>query len=305
LCEADQEETQRLRGQQVDESLDGVEIEVLDAVVAGVGAEEILHVYASGDLSSLYELAPGVSYRYGQQRKVNEIVVKTTSLDELSRERSIEPHFLSIDAQGATLRILEGGRHVLEGALAIRCELEFFPMYVKAPLAHESMEYLSQAGYSMTRIEMCGPGFFGISSEMNRFSVSPWDARPSSCDAIFVNSRLVRGLLGKPAQNAFQLIYLISFLIHNGCGYLGIEYLSELSQKSTLDTVLGVVGPSDSQIFLSLVEAYLLIPRRNVNADFEGALVIRELLGERAGLITRLDNAVQSKIDAIYQTWTP
>ena len=111
-----------------------------------------------------------------------QVELQTTTLDQFSAHHDLLPHFLKRDAQGATLPILKGGQRVLRYILGIRCKVELFSLYKMAPLLGDVFDFFREQSYRLRRLEMCGPGLHGISTEMNDFSVSPWDARPSSCE---------------------------------------------------------------------------------------------------------------------------
>jgi len=67
--------------------------------------------------------------------------VKTTTIDELAKTRP-QPDVLSIDCQGAELRILWGAKETLKNVLCVVAEVEFVPIYEGQHLFHEQMAYL-------------------------------------------------------------------------------------------------------------------------------------------------------------------
>ena len=65
-------------------------------------------------------LAPSVAQR---GCAVEEIHVQTTTLDHYVAERSLHPHVVKIDAEGAEIRILRGARKLLKSDARVLCEL--------------------------------------------------------------------------------------------------------------------------------------------------------------------------------------
>lgn len=69
------------------------------------------------------------------------IVLKTTTIDELAKTNP-QPDVLSIDCQGAELRILWGAAETLKQTLCVIAEVEFVPIYLGQHLFHEQMGFL-------------------------------------------------------------------------------------------------------------------------------------------------------------------
>lgn len=84
----------------------------------------------------------------------SEIDVITDSIDSLVKSGRIPaPDFLSIDAQGAELRILRGARNALQSSiLGLVTECEFFEIYAGQGLIQDQLIELSTHGFRLTEI---------------------------------------------------------------------------------------------------------------------------------------------------------
>ncbi len=302
--DADPDEVERLRRQEAG-SAESKPIRI----VAGAVAEKVgtvpFYLYSFRAVSSLYELNNEATYRYGNLTLDRVLIVKTINLDTFLKQEKAVPHFVSIDAQGASLQILRGGQKALQGCLGLRCELEFFQLYKGAPLAGEVLEYLKSKKFRLLRLEMCGPGLYGISTEMNGFSVSPWDAKPSSCDAIFANEARIEELMASPTaqEHAVQLGYFAAFCIYNGSGYYGLELIQRLADRGALGDTLAAMPQPVATAIVALCNFYLALPRQqvstqfgeNLNTEFDGAAVAVKLFG-------RSDYAIEPAIEVKLRT---
>lgn len=77
--------------------------------------------------------------------------VRTTTVDAWAAGRA--PDLLSIDAQGAELRILRGAAKTLPRILALVTEVEFWPLYEGQGLFGEQAALLAAAGFRLAGIE--------------------------------------------------------------------------------------------------------------------------------------------------------
>lgn len=89
---------------------------------------------------------------WGENAAVDRIVrLKTTTIDEVvSSGLAPAPDILSIDAQGAELRILKGASSILPKLSAIITEIEFSEIYEGQCLFDEQMAYLRDFAFRFT-----------------------------------------------------------------------------------------------------------------------------------------------------------
>lgn len=81
------------------------------------------------------------------------ITVDTVSIDEIVASGVVPPpDIISIDAQGAELRILRGARKTLEKVLCVVTEVEFFEIYEDQGLFDDQMKLLGQYGFRLFNI---------------------------------------------------------------------------------------------------------------------------------------------------------
>jgi FkbM family methyltransferase len=278
-------------------------LNIIQAAIGGQTGVAKLYLYDKRDLSSLFQLDQSSTYRYKDAVLEKTIDVDVMTLDDVVAKFGIFPQFMSVDAQGASYQILRGGLKNLENTLGIRCEVEFFGLYHKAPLFNQVFELLVEKNFSLIRLESCGPGKFGISSEMNNYSVSPNDARPAAADAIFINKTRVKEMMAEQynLQEALDVAYFIAFCIHNGCGYFGLEVLDQIK---TLGGTKSLFQELPKDVFNELTlqcYAYLSIDRENINVHFNGEYEYKKLFGasycedlEKKDVITKIKKIYQS-----------
>src|ERR1700730_4622562 len=258
--------------------------ELLDYNVVGSALDakngrRILNVYESADLSSFFELDADATYRWKHVKLKKRVRVPCITIDAFSKKCGVSCDFLSIDAQGATLLILKGAQRALKtGIFGIRCEVEFKALYKNQPLFGDIAAYLAKRGFVLVRIETCGSGAFGISSDMTRFSVSPGDALPTGADAIFVNARLVARSLERKTPAALRALFrLVFFCMHNGCGYWGLEVLERIRAAGLWQRLVTAVPSAAMALLAEQVAVSLSIRRENVNAGLEPAAAFRSV----------------------------
>ena len=72
-------------------------------------------------------------------------VIETVSIDHFAQVNGVaEVDFIKIDVQGAELDVFRGGLQVLKNVLALVCEVEFVPHYLKQPLFGDVCRFLYQ-----------------------------------------------------------------------------------------------------------------------------------------------------------------
>jgi FkbM family methyltransferase len=88
-------------------------------------------------------------HTWGQNAELDhKISVECMSLDDVIEQGlAPPPDVISIDAQGAELRILRGARKCLESCLCVVSEVEFFEIYAGQGLFDDQMQLLGDAGY--------------------------------------------------------------------------------------------------------------------------------------------------------------
>ena len=90
---------------------------------------------------------------WGANTELDRVVpVRTTTLNILARDLP-QADVISIDTQGAELRILRGANDVLHGALCVVAEVEFVPIYLGQPLYGDQAEYLAPFGFRL--MDLC------------------------------------------------------------------------------------------------------------------------------------------------------
>lgn len=80
------------------------------------------------------------------------ITVGTTTIDKVREKRADQPDVLSVDAQGAELRILRGAAETLRNTLCVVTEVEFAPIYLGQPLIDEQMAFLRPYNFRLMEL---------------------------------------------------------------------------------------------------------------------------------------------------------
>lgn len=121
------------------------EISPLDIVMFHVAAPQVLQEHV------VYQ---GIN-TWGENCELDYIMeVDTVTLDAMVRDNVLPvPDILSIDAQGAELRIMwGGGRCITESVLCIVSEIEFFEIYQGQDLFCAQIDFLSERGFRLADI---------------------------------------------------------------------------------------------------------------------------------------------------------
>lgn len=85
-------------------------------------------------------------------RPVSTLKVQSVTLDKLAQRESFSVDFLSIDAQGGELRIINGANNqLIENTVGILCEVEMHHLYENQPLFGDIHENLRKRGFNFFR----------------------------------------------------------------------------------------------------------------------------------------------------------
>ncbi len=248
------------------------------------------HVCKIRASSSFYRNNPLTGYRFKNNSVEKIIEVDCRSITSVANELNIKPNYLTIDVEGSGLDLLEGAKStLLNSVLGVRIEVEFAQIYDEAPLFDQSFNYLKTNGFFLARIETCNAGLYGITTDMNKFSVSPMDAMPLTSDLIMVNTRLIEKKLEElPTHSlANELFFLILYCIHNGCGYLGMDILSKLKESSLWEIFFSETNSINYTKFLEHLAIYISLPRKNINKGFNSAIEFKNLTNKELGLVLK------------------
>jgi FkbM family methyltransferase len=142
---------------------DGVPTTVINRGIderVGVAPFHVNKFPLSSSLLPLSPLAAGENPAYqhchtwGQNAELDHtITVDTVSLDDIvDAGLAPAPDVISIDAQGAELRILRGAKKALASALCVVTEVEFFEIYDGQGLFDDQMTLLGEAGYRLLNV---------------------------------------------------------------------------------------------------------------------------------------------------------
>lgn len=271
---------------------------IINAAVSDKEGQQKLNIYSDESLSSLLEIDKSQAYRFRNITLVEQIDVNVTTISNICDTFNIVPHFMSIDVQGLSFEVLKGTGKYLCQSLAIRVEAEFFPFYKQEKTIFELGSWLNCEGFELVRLETCGPGHFGVSSDMNHYSVDSDDAKPMWSDCIFLNVRYIEELIKKRSKPDFVLAALV-FMVHNHCGYQALKYLFLLEVSYLSDASKSILSSS-----LPLFYYYLNLPRIDYNKhqNYNSELFHLESMMKDMKVENKLSETTLEKINSIYLT---
>jgi len=99
-------------------------------------------------------------HTWGEDTELDRLInVETVTLDDILALGTVPaPDIISMDAQGAELRILEGGQKALARALCVMTEVEYFEIYEEQHLFDDQMRFLTNKGFRL--VEVLNPQYW-------------------------------------------------------------------------------------------------------------------------------------------------
>ncbi|MBN8828236.1 MAG: FkbM family methyltransferase [Sphingobacteriia bacterium] len=174
-----------------------------------------LHITKSSMCSSLYSPHPHYTSRYGLVGYDVENIetISVSSLDSvLKNEKFTKDDFfiLKLDAQGADLDIIKGGKEFIQNNVcAIISEVNFFPSYSNIPLFSEVELYLRELGFSFITFT----DYMFRSHRRTKPAKSLSRQRLFHADALFVKDPILNASNIK--NDSFPYYYIILFMLYN------------------------------------------------------------------------------------------
>ena len=258
-----------------------------------------LNIYSHRPGCSFFQHTPNESYRFKNCNYVGSVDVKTISLDDFIAKHSLTPKFISMDIEGSELDVLSScHQSTLQRILGIRCEVMMSPIYKDAPSFADVVLFLRSEGFRLCRIESCNCGFAGITTDMNDYSVSPFDALPFAADMIFVNEKYILNALAS-GDNSIDLVLSLLFLLHNGAGYKAMDYL-ELFVASPFWSSFSRENPAYLHQLCCNVATYLLLPRKGNNCFLNSAKVFKDLFKDDIQNYFDVASKLTTKFSTVY-----
>ncbi|MBA1146041.1 FkbM family methyltransferase [Ectothiorhodospiraceae bacterium WFHF3C12] len=165
----------------------------------GDGSERVFYYTRNSGLSSIFPPNNEVraSFHKGHNAYIVEeqVPVRTSRLDDLSREIPSRVDFLKIDVQGGELAVLEGARRTLRKTLVVHTEAFFVPFYVDAPLFSEIDTELRAQGFELIDLSPRGRRYSSVGSRAEPYPPGE-KCTPSRlvwAEVIYFNVRLFNG----------------------------------------------------------------------------------------------------------------
>ncbi len=121
--------------------------EVHSAALSDHNGEALFYVSRADSASSLLPLTELCKSEYPQVATVDEVRVAVRRLDDLIQP--IEGALVKIDAQGAELEILRGGKAAVSAAQLVLIEMTFKPLYAGQALFNDVHRELDVQGFDL------------------------------------------------------------------------------------------------------------------------------------------------------------
>ena len=130
--------------------------------------------------------------------------IDTVSLDHFMQSHDIgTADFIKIDIQGAELDVFKGGINTIRDIVAIRCEVEFVPLYENQPLFGDVCQFLDKHGIMFHK-------FFGLSGRTLRPIVLR-DDEGFATQHMWSDAMFIRNIFKVPEMTSLQLLKLAVF----------------------------------------------------------------------------------------------
>lgn len=209
--------------------------DVVNAAVSDVEGKHKFFEYFPSPFSSFLTLKIKGSWRYRFEkiRLLKTDKVRCSTIDKVAKKRNENPTFICLDIQGYELKTLRGAALSLsKSTIGVRCEVNFLKIYEQMPSMDDISQYLERKGFFLARLEKCGDGQTGISSDCGPFSKSWDDARPAWADAIFIKTpeQLIKNLSSSSSPEVLVAQY-IAFCLANECHSLALDMLYALKSS--------------------------------------------------------------------------
>ena len=213
------------------------------------------NIYDVPMLSSVFLLDEQIThrYRYSTVRHVKTIKMSCATIDDIAFHRGEAPDSLTIDAQGAGLAILEGATKALANSIvSVRVEVEFTPLYRNQPLFDEVWAFMRSRGFRLVRLEKCGSGETGFSTDAGPFSNAMGDGVPAWADAIFLKVPAVSDWSTKHIQESAAFLFkFVLFALSNRIGSVGLDLVYEVAQHNRLSSVIEALCGTDRELLMN------------------------------------------------------
>jgi FkbM family methyltransferase len=240
-------------------SSESVEYKFVNRCVGGNNSQAQFHILSSPTASSMLKpakgarlytlmLGNGTARVWGEHTKlVKSVDMNIDTLDSLVESSEVPPvDYLSVDAQGAELQILEGASKVLATrTLGVLCEVEFAELYENQPLFCDTQKRLLKDRFRLCEIyshqylttnllcpELQGKGFLTVGEALFLKNIDVWN--DTEDDPLFSSDNdIVQGLKLAAIAVAFdQLDYALGI-----CRYLekkNLVSLDNLAEKTNI-----------------------------------------------------------------------
>lgn len=190
--------------------------------------------------------------RLDESQITSRLQCELTTLREFCRIKEIYPEFLKIDTEGFDLKILKGaGEEVLNGVLAINCEVFFEHTFVEAPLFSQVFDYLLENNFRLANLDYSGKGVPSsyFCPDLNKFGII------TGCEAVFIKNMESYAKLKSESKAK-----LILYLFFNRLEDLAFQLMIKLDTSELLSLRETIIWDEIKICFLLNIKKLQYIP---------------------------------------------
>ena len=209
------------------------------------------------------------SHRKNESEVVAKLNYKLSTLFEFAHQQNLVPDFLKIDTEGYDLKVLHGSigkgtkaNKLIDGILAISCEVYFEKVFENTPLFGEIFEFLNKCGFTLANLKYDGRGI-----PASYFCPNPGKyGFISGCEAVFIKNSTTMTLQEK--------IKLVLFCFYNQLEDYSNSLLIGLGNRDRILAQENNLWPEVKYIYALSVKKLMYIP----GDSFEKAKIDYQLI---------------------------
>jgi FkbM family methyltransferase len=185
-----------------------------------------LNILSNKAMSTTFSRSSKSEYFDGEKRSQTKIIekrkVKTITLNDFCKNKTIKPDFLKLDVEGGEFKILKGSSEQLNNILGIRCEVNFDKTFENSPVFSRIHDMMLENDFFLLNLDYDGKG-----SYRNEFvKINEKFGILRDCDAVWIKK--YEKLFDKKIKNLdVRILKYAAFCINNNASDVAIEVLTK------------------------------------------------------------------------------
>ena len=183
-----------------------------------------LNILSNKAMSTSFSRSSKSEYFDGEKRSQTKIIekrkVKTITLNDFCKNKTIKPDFLKLDVEGGEFRILKGSSEQLNNILGIRCEVNFDKTFENSPVFSRIHDMMLENDFFLLNLDYDGKGSYRneFIKTNEKFGIL------RDCDAVWIKK--YEKLFDKKIKNLdVRILKYAAFCINNNASDVAIEVL--------------------------------------------------------------------------------